>query len=105
MVDSVHPRGHEQLVENPLDAYRETHVAVMEERAELECDFIDGISREGRPDDEDLDRPEARGERDLDEMEAKGGGDVEIRVDVVRHVEAPKEGDAVVGDVQVVEAQ
>jgi hypothetical protein len=70
---------------------------VVKEGARLEDEIVNPAVPKGGSDQADLRRPEGRGEGELAEVEAEGGGDVEVGVDVVDVVEAPQQGNPVVG--------
>src|SRR5439155_17743768 len=105
MMDAVHSRSHQDLVEESLEPNRQPHVAMVKKRVRLKNQFVDRVGERRDADQNDLHNSEASGKRDLDEVKSKCRRNIELGVDVVGIMEAPQERYFVVGHVPVVEGE
>ena len=105
VVDAVHARSDEHLIEQAFGTERKPDVAVVKEHLNLKNELIDGECPRRRADEAHLEKTENDRERDLTEMEAEGGGNIQVRVDMMDIVKTPEKWHPVVSQVPVVERQ
>src|SRR6266705_2576010 len=105
MMDAVHARRDEDLVEQALHHEWQANVAVMKQGPCFEGELI---YREGQWRDTEqynLNDSKTGRQRDFAEVKAECSGNVEVRVDVVDVMKAPKNGDLVIGLVPIIKRQ
>jgi hypothetical protein len=105
VVDAVHARSDEHLIEQAFGAERKPNVAVVKKHLNLKNELIDGECPRRRADETHLEKTENDRERDLTEVEAEGGGNVQVRVDMMDIVKTPEKWHTVVSQMPVVERQ
>ena len=105
VVDAVHARSDEHLIEQAFGTKRKPDVAVVKEHLNLKNELIDCECPRRRADETHLEKTENDRERDLTEMEAEGGGNIQVRVDMMDIVKTPEKWHPVVSQVPVVERQ
>ena len=105
VVDAVHARSDEHLIEQAFGTERKPNVAVVKEHLNLKNELIDGKCPRRGADETHLEKTENDRERDLTEMEAEGGGNIQVRVDMMDIVKTPEKWHPVVSQVPVVERQ
>jgi hypothetical protein len=105
VVNAVHARGDEHLIEQAFKTERESDVAVVKEHLKLKNYLINGKCRCRRANESYLQDAENDREHDLTEMEAEGGGNIQVRVDMMDIVKAPEKWHPVVSQVPIVERE
>ena len=105
MVDAVHSRRDQKLIQTTFETDRQSQVAVMKKRVGLKHDLVGGECSRGDSDCSNLD--DAKGGRhcNLAKVKPKTRRNIQIRVNVVNVVESPEKGNAVVRDVPPVKRQ
>ena len=105
VVDAVHSRSDEHLIEQAFGTERKPDVAVVKEHLNLKNELIDGECPCRRADETHLEKTENYRERDLTEMETEGSGNIQVRIDMMDIVKTPEKWHPVVSQVPVVERQ
>ena len=105
VVDAVHARSDEHLIEQAFGTERKPDIAVVKEHLNLKNELIDGECPRRRADETHLEKTENDRERDLTEVETEGGGNIQIRVDMMDIVKTPEKWHPVVSQVPVIERQ
>src|SRR6516165_437392 len=102
-MDAVHPRRHDNGVQEMLGVGRQLEVAVMKDDREHEQLLPEAQravidAKQGH-----LQRPEPGSHRELAKMKSDTGRRIEIEIDVMNGVEAPEERRAMVDPVPEIE--
>src|SRR5579864_6002724 len=101
-MNSVHSRRHDHFVQQPFEANRQSHVAVMKKHFGLKRQLINGKGPTGNADHAHREKCEGARKRDLAKMKSECGCDVQIGIDVMNVVKSPEKREAMIGEMPVV---
>src|SRR5437763_16522747 len=103
MVNAMHAGRDNQLVQAPLDTDRKPEITMVKKHLSLKRKLVDGECPRRNTDETYLDNVEPARKRDLTEMKAEGSRNVQLGIGMMNIMKAPEKGNAMVGEMPVIE--
>src|SRR5688500_12077694 len=97
MMNAVHSRRHDHVVEKTLQAKRQPPVGMMKKTRGFENDFEDEIDERRDSERGNENHAERNGKQDFSKVKTRRRGHVEIEIGVMHIVEAPKKRNKMIG--------
>src|SRR5437763_8922994 len=105
MVNAMHARSDDQLVQEALDTNRKPQITMVKKHLRLKRKLVDGKGPRRSPDETYLDDVEPARKRDLAEVKAEGSRNVQLWIGMMNIMKAPEKRSAMVGKMPVIESE
>ena len=100
----MHPRRDEDLIQNPLEPDRQTHIAVVEKRVALKYEFVADECSKRHANQRDLKNTKQGGKEYFAEVKPESGGYVEVGVKVMDIMKTPQQRHFMIRQMPIIKA-